>query len=173
MTPEHDTVLVVDFGAQYAQLIARRVREARVYSEIVPRTISAAELVARRPRGIIFSGGPASVHVDGSPGIDAAVYGTDVPILGICYGAQLLARDCGGTVRETGGGEYGRTPLTRTEAGSVLLADTPAEQTVWMSHGDAIASAPTGAVATATSPGATIAAVSSATRVAASTAGPR
>ncbi|HEY6317960.1 MAG TPA: glutamine-hydrolyzing GMP synthase [Acidimicrobiia bacterium] len=158
MTPDHDTVLVVDFGAQYAQLIARRVREARVYSEIVPRTTPAAELLARRPRGIIFSGGPASVHVEGSPGVDPAVYDAGIPILGICYGAQLVARDRGGLVRRTGGGEYGRTPLTRTEAGSVLLADTPAAQTVWMSHGDAIGAAPTGAVVTATSPGATIAA---------------
>ena len=155
---EYDTVWVVDFGAQYAQLIARRVREARVYSEIVPRTLTAAELLARHPRGIIFSGGPASVHVDGSPGIDPAVYDAGVPVLGICYGAQLLARDRGGLVRHTGGGEYGRTPLTRTDAGSVLLADTPTHQTVWMSHGDAIGAAPTGAVVTATSPGATIAA---------------
>jgi GMP synthase (glutamine-hydrolysing) len=115
LAPDHDTVLVVDFGAQYAQLIARRVREARVYSEIVPRTTPAAELLARRPRGIIFSGGPASVHVEGSPGVDPAVYDAGIPILGICYGAQLVARDRGGVVRRTGGGEYGRTPLTRTE----------------------------------------------------------
>ena len=158
MASDHDTVLVVDFGAQYAQLIARRVREARVYSEIVSRHTTVAELLARRPRGIIFSGGPASVHVDGSPSIDPAIYDAGVPLLGICYGAQLIARDRGGAVRQTGGGEYGRTPLTRTDVASVLLADTPAQQTVWMSHGDAIGLAPTGALVTATSPGAAIAA---------------
>ena len=89
MNPEHDTVFVVDFGAQYAQLIARRVREARVYSEIVPRTTPIDEMLARRPKGIIFSGGPASVHVDGAPSIDPAIYDAGVPVLGICYGAQL------------------------------------------------------------------------------------
>jgi len=158
LTPEHDTVLVLDFGAQYAQLIARRVREARVYSEIVPRTASVAAILARRPRGIIFSGGPASVHVDGAPSIDAAIYDAGVPILGICYGAQLVAQQLGGEVRRTGGGEYGRTPMTRTGAGSVLLGDTPADQTVWMSHGDAITGVPAGASVTATTPGAAVAA---------------
>ena len=107
-----DTVLVVDFGAQYAQLIARRVREAHVYSEIVPHTITAAELAARRPAGVIFSGGPASVHVDGAPRIDPGVYELGIPILGICYGAQLLALHLGGEVAKTGRGEYGRTELS-------------------------------------------------------------
>jgi GMP synthase (glutamine-hydrolysing) len=158
LTPEHDTVLVLDFGAQYAQLIARRVREARVYSEIVPRSTSVADILARRPRGIIFSGGPASVHVDGAPSIDAAIYDAGVPILGICYGAQLVAQQLGGEVRRTGGGEYGRTPMTRSGAGSVLLGDTPADQTVWMSHGDAITAVPAGATVTATTPGAAVAA---------------
>jgi GMP synthase (glutamine-hydrolysing) len=153
----HDTVLVVDFGAQYAQLIARRVREARVYSEIVPRTTPLAELIAKRPRGIIFSGGPASVHVDGAPTIDPAIYDAGVPILGICYGAQLVALQCGGEVRRTGGGEYGRTPMTRTDTASLLLADTPADQMVWMSHGDAITAGPDGSIITATSPGAPVA----------------
>ena len=158
MASDHDTVLVVDFGAQYAQLIARRVREARVHSEIVSRNAPVAELMAHRPRGIIFSGGPASVHVDGSPSIDPAIYDAGVPILGICYGAQLVALDRGGEVRRTGGGEYGRTPMTRTDAGSVLFAETPSDQTVWMSHGDAITAAPAGAVVTARTPGAPVAA---------------
>ena len=144
MSSEHDLVLVVDFGAQYAQLIARRVREAHVYSEIVPRSMPVAEMLAREPKGIIFSGGPASVHVEGAPTIDPAVYDAGVPVLGICYGAQLVAQQLGGEVRETGGGEYGRTGLTRTAAGSLLFGDLPDEQSVWMSHGDAIVAAPPG-----------------------------
>jgi GMP synthase (glutamine-hydrolysing) len=158
-THDHDTVLVVDFGAQYAQLIARRIREARVYSEIVPRTMPLREMLAKRPRGIVFSGGPASVHVDDAPTIDPAVYDAGVPVLGICYGAQLVAQQLGGEVRRTGGGEYGRTPMKRTNAGSVVLAELAPEQVVWMSHGDAITSAPPGFAVTASSPGAPIAAL--------------
>ncbi|MET0420860.1 MAG: glutamine-hydrolyzing GMP synthase, partial [Acidimicrobiia bacterium] len=155
----HDLVLVVDFGAQYAQLIARRVREAHVYSEIVPRSMPIDEMLAREPKGIIFSGGPASVHVDGAPSIDAAIYDAGVPLLGICYGAQLVAQQLGGNVRETGGGEYGRTALDRVaDVSSVILADGPAQQNVWMSHGDAIDSLPDGFVVTASSPGAPMAA---------------
>ena len=110
---------MVDFGAQYAQLIARRVREAHVYSEIVPATVTAAELVARRPAGIILSGGPKSVNADGRPTIDPAVYDAGIPVLGICYGAQLLTQQLGGAVARTGRGEYGRTALTAS-AGSPL-----------------------------------------------------
>jgi GMP synthase (glutamine-hydrolysing) len=138
-----DTVLVVDFGAQYAQLIARRVREAHVYSEIVPRDMPIAEMLAKRPAGIIFSGGPKSVHVEGAPDIDPAVYDTGVPVLGICYGAQLVARQLGGEVARTGVAEYGRTPLEVT-AGSRLFGNLPLAQDVWMSHGDSIVSAPPG-----------------------------
>jgi GMP synthase (glutamine-hydrolysing) len=158
MRATHDTVLVVDFGAQYAQLIARRVREARVYSEIVPRTMPIDEMLAKRPKGIIFSGGPASVHVEGAPSIDPAIYEAGIPVLGICYGAQLVALQLGGDVRRTGGGEYGRTTMTR-QGSSVVLAGLPEEQVVWMSHGDAIQSAPDGFAVTASSPGAPVAAL--------------
>ncbi len=158
MTASHDTILVVDFGAQYAQLIARRVREARVYSEIVSRSMPLEEMLAKRPAGIIFSGGPASVHVPDAPVIDPGVYDAGVPVLGICYGAQLVAMQLGGEVQRTGGGEYGRTPMTRTGS-SVVLGELPQEQSVWMSHGDAITAAPEGFVVTASSPGAPVAAL--------------
>src|SRR5579862_1808516 len=137
-------VLVVDFGAQYAQLIARRVREARVYSEIVPHTITAADVAARRPAALILSGGPASVHVEGAPSLDPAIYDLGVPVLGICYGAQLVAQQLGGSVARTGRGEYGRTVLQLTGAPSTLLADLPSAHEVWMSHSDSIQSAPPG-----------------------------
>ena len=140
---EFDTVLVVDFGAQYAQLIARRVREAHVYSEIVPHTMPIEEMLARKPRGIILSGGPKSVHVEGAPMIDPAIYQTGVPVLGICYGAQLVALQLGGEVARTGRGEYGRTPLDVLD-GSSLLAGLPSTQDVWMSHFDTIVAAPPG-----------------------------
>jgi len=142
------TVLVVDFGAQYAQLIARRVREARVYSEIVPATISAEEVRRRRPIGIVLSGGPRSVHVDGAPLLDPAVYDSGVPILGICYGAQLLAAQLGGEVARTGRGEYGRTDLEVTAPGR-LDAGQALRRAVWMSHFDAIATVPEGFSVTA------------------------
>jgi GMP synthase (glutamine-hydrolysing) len=143
-----DLVLVVDFGAQYAQLIARRVRELHVYSEIVPRSTPIAEMLARKPKAIILSGGPASVHVPGAPDIDAAVYDAGVPLLGICYGAQLVARDLGGTVAKTGQGEYGRTEL-HVEGSSLLFTDLPVDEIVWMSHGDSITAAPPGFAVTA------------------------
>jgi GMP synthase (glutamine-hydrolysing) len=143
-------VLVVDFGAQYAQLIARRVREAHVYSEIVPHTITAAEVAERKPVGLVLSGGPKSVHVEGAPQLDPAVYELGVPILGICYGAQLVAQQLGGEVAHTGRGEYGRTDLEvldedRVLHDSVLLGSgQPAKQPVWMSHFDSIVTAPDG-----------------------------
>ena len=143
-----DTVLVVDFGAQYAQLIARRVREAHVYSEIVPHTMPVEEMLARRPAGIIFSGGPASVHVEGAPAIDVGVYDAGVPVLGICYGAQLVALQLGGEVARTGKGEYGRTALEVTDT-SRLFEGLPPQQNVWMSHFDSIVAAPPGFKVTA------------------------
>jgi len=151
-------VLVVDFGAQYARLIARRVREAHVYSEIVPPTLGVAEMLARRPRAIILSGGPKSVYDTPAPTVDPAIYDSGVPILGICYGAQLLTRQLGGTVDRTGRGEYGRTSLSITGA-SPLFADWPHETEVWMSHGDAITAAPPGFAAIAASSEAPIAAL--------------
>ena len=153
-----DRILVVDFGAQYAQLIARRVREANVYSEIVPRDLTSAEFAERRPSGIIFSGGPASVHVDGAPRIDPGVYDLGVPILGICYGAQLIAHQRGGTVGPNERGEYGRTDLTVAEPGRLLADAGAGAHPVWMSHFDAITEPPPGATVTASSPEAPVAA---------------
>jgi GMP synthase (glutamine-hydrolysing) len=159
-----DTVLVVDFGAQYAQLIARRVREAHVYSEIVPHTITAEEIRARNPIGVIFSGGPASVHQEGAPRIDAAVYELETPILGICYGAQLVALQLGGEVAKTGRGEYGRTTLSVAGASALFGHDQPDEQPVWMSHFDTMTQAPPGFVVTARTPDTPAAVIESAER---------
>jgi GMP synthase (glutamine-hydrolysing) len=159
---DFDTVLVVDFGAQYAQLIARRVREARVYSEIVPHTITAEEIRARSPVGIILSGGPKSVHVDGAPFLDEEIYDAGAPVLGICYGAQLIAHQLGGLVDHSGRGEYGRTELTLSTDGpapSVLFEDVPPTFNVWMSHFNAVARAPDGFRATAATPDAPVAAL--------------
>ena len=136
-------VLVVDFGAQYAQLIARRVREANVYSEIVPHTISAAEVSAKEPAAIILSGGPSSVYEDGSPKLDQDILDLGVPILGICYGFQVLAQSLGGRVDRTGKREYGATELKLTGEGT-LLSGQPQLQVCWMSHGDQVMQAPDG-----------------------------
>ena len=141
--PDHDLVLVVDFGAQYAQLIARRVREAKVYSEIVPHSTPVEDILARRPKAIILSGGPSSVYAEGAPGLDPTIFGAGVPVFGMCYGFQLMARGLGGEVAHTGAREYGRTRVSVTEPGT-LLADLPAEHTVWMSHGDSVTAAPEG-----------------------------
>ena len=149
-------VLVVDFGAQYAQLIARRVREAHVYSEIVSSTISAVDVRAMAPSAIILSGGPKSVYDVPAPSLDPAIYELGVPILGICYGAQLMAQQLGGNVAHTGAGEYGRTALSR-RGPSVLMASWPETSTCWMSHGDAIATPPDGFAVSASSPGANVA----------------
>ena len=158
-----DAILVVDFGAQYAQLIARRVREAGVYSEIVSHDISAAELASRRPKGIVLSGGPKPVYAEHAPRLDPDVYALGVPILGICYGAQLLAHELGGSVERTGRGEYGRAALKVGEP-SLLLANLPDTQDVWMSHFDAIAFAPDGCSVTATTADSPVAAFEDASR---------
>ena len=137
------TVLVVDFGAQYAQLIARRVREANIYSEIVPHTISAQEIKEKNPAAIILSGGPSSVYEAGSPQLDKEILELGVPILGICYGFQVLAQALGGKVDQTGKREYGATDLEVSSSG-ILLNDQPNVQVCWMSHGDQVVAAPAG-----------------------------
>ncbi|WTL50698.1 glutamine-hydrolyzing GMP synthase [Streptomyces sp. NBC_01497] len=141
--------MVVDFGAQYAQLIARRVREARVFSEIVPSTMPVAQMLAKRPKAIILSGGPSSVYADGAPSLDSSLFEAGVPVFGMCYGFQLMAKALGGTVEATGAREYGGTPLHVSKPGSTLFEGTPAEQSVWMSHGDTCSAAPEGFSVTA------------------------
>ena len=148
MTEQTETsqrpVLVVDFGAQYAQLIARRVREAGVYSELVPHTATAEEIAAKDPIGIILSGGPSSVYEPGAPTLDPAVFDLGVPTLGICYGFQVMAQALGGVVANTGLREYGATDASIIRDESVLFDGQPAEQNVWMSHGDQVSEAPAG-----------------------------
>ena len=153
---EERPVLVVDLGGQYSQLIARRVREARVYSELVGHKLSAREIAARNPVALVLSGGPASVYADGAPQIDEAVFSLGIPTLGICYGMQLMARNLGGAVEHTGIAEFGKAELVATE--SDLFHDLPQDQTVWMSHGDSVTAPPTGATVTASSPNTPIAA---------------
>jgi len=149
-------VLVVDFGAQYAQLIARRVRESRVFSEVVAHTVTVEEIKARDPQAIVLSGGPASVYADGAPQLDPALFDLGVPVFGICYGFQAMAQALGGTVARTGTSEYGRTDLN--VLGGQLHSGLPGIQPVWMSHGDAVTDAPAGFEVVATSPGAPVAA---------------
>ena len=143
-------VIVVDFGAQYGQLIARRVRDLHVYSEIVPGDVTADEVRAIAPAAIILSGGPASVYAEDAPSIDPEILKLGIPVLGFCYGQQIMAVTLGGEVGHTEKGEYGPAPLTRCDEGrSALYGDTPAEQTVWMSHRDAVSRVPEGFVVTA------------------------
>jgi GMP synthase (glutamine-hydrolysing) len=140
---QQDSVLVVDFGAQYAQLIARRVRECKVFSEIVPYDISPEEIERKGARGLIFSGGPSSVYQEGAPRPDPAILGLGIPILGICYGHQIIAQELGGRVERTGIREYGKTGM-ESNGESILLEGLPLQQTVWMSHGDTVVEAPRG-----------------------------
>jgi GMP synthase (glutamine-hydrolysing) len=141
-------VLVVDFGAQYAQLIARRVREAHVFSEIVPSSITAAEVSAKNPEAIVLSGGPSSVYADHAPKVDPAIFALGIPAFGICYGFQTMAAALAGAVAQTGKSEFGRTPL-EVKAGSKMFAGLPSSQSVWMSHGDAVSEVPSGFSVTA------------------------
>ena len=153
---EERPVLVVDLGGQYSQLIARRVREARVYSELVSHRLSAYEIAARNPVALVLSGGPASVYAEGAPEVDEAIFALGVPTLGICYGMQLMARDLGGAVERTGASEFGKAELEAGE--SELFHHLPPEQTVWMSHRDSVTAPPAGAEVTASSPSTPIAA---------------
>ncbi|WP_123028460.1 glutamine-hydrolyzing GMP synthase [Mycolicibacterium stellerae] len=148
-------VLVIDFGAQYAQLIARRVREARVYSEVIPHTASIEEIKAKDPQAIVLSGGPSSVYEEGAPQLDPAVFDLGIPVFGICYGFQAMAQTLGGTVAHTGTSEFGRTELN--VSGGQLHLDLPEIQPVWMSHGDAVTAAPAGFEVVASSAGAPVA----------------
>ena len=160
--PEARPVLVLDFGGQYSQLIARRVREARVFSELVSYRITADEVRRRNPLAVILSGGPASVYALGAPQMDPAIFELGIPTLGICYGMQLMARDLGGFVESTGSSEYGKAELAAFD--SELFRDLPSEQTVWMSHGDSVTAAPAGAQVVACSTSTPIAAFEDAAR---------
>ncbi len=138
-----DEVVVLDYGGQYSQLIARRVRECGVFSELLPHHVGAEEVARRKPKGLILSGGPASVYADGAPKLDKALLDLGIPVLGICYGMQLIALELGGRVESAEVGEYGRSRLTLRENGR-LLAGQPAEQACWMSHRDTVYEAPPG-----------------------------
>jgi GMP synthase (glutamine-hydrolysing) len=155
-----DEVVVLDYGGQYSQLIARRVRECGVFSELLPHHVGAAEVARRRPKGVILSGGPASVYADGAPPLERELLELGIPVLGICYGMQLLARALGGRVEGAEVGEFGRSQLTVTEPGR-LLAGTPAEQTCWMSHRDTVFAPPPGFTALASSTASPVAAFES------------
>ena len=157
MNQDQQPVLVIDFGAQYAQLIARRVREAHIYSELVPHSMPVKEMLAKHPVAIILSGGPSSVYEMGAPTVDESLFSVGVPIFGICYGFQLMAQALGGNVSKTGLREFGATDLDIIKSGE-LFAHTPEKQRVWMSHGDAVSTAPKGFTVVATSAGAPIAA---------------
>jgi GMP synthase (glutamine-hydrolysing) len=148
-SPEERPVLVVDLGGQYSQLIARRVREARVYSEIVSHRATVDQIQAKNPIALILSGGPASVYSDGAPKLDTAIFELGIPTLGICYGAQLLALELGGRVDRTGAGEYGKVELRIS--GGKLFTSLPAAQTAWMSHRDTVMAPPQGGQVVATS----------------------
>ena len=152
----HRPVLVVDFGAQYAQLIARRVREAGIYSEVIPHTATADDVRAKNAAALVLSGGPSSVYAEGAPSLDAEILDLGLPVFGICYGFQAMTHALGGTVANTGKREYGRTDIN--VAGGVLHEGLEACHKVWMSHGDAVSEAPEGFVVTASSEGAPVAA---------------
>ena len=154
-----EEVLVLDFGGQYSQLIARRIRECGVFSELLPHDTSLEEIKARAPRGLVLSGGPASVYADGAPALRQELLELGIPVLGICYGMQLMVHDLGGRVEQAPAGEFGRSRLTLREAGGKLLEGLPAEQQVWMSHRDTVFEPPPGFTALASSTESPVAAV--------------
>src|SRR6476661_1412416 len=158
-----DEVVVLDYGGQYSQLIARRVRECGVFSELLPHHVGIEEVRRRRPKGLILSGGPASVYADGAPRLDPELLELGIPVLGICYGMQLLALKLGGKVEGAEVGEFGRSQLTVRESGT-LLAGMPAEQSCWMSHRDTVFQAPPGFTALASSTASPVAAFESTAR---------
>ena len=158
-----EEVVVLDYGGQYSQLIARRVRECGVFSELLPHHVGPAEVARRRPKGVILSGGPASVYADGAPPLDPELLELGIPVLGICYGMQLLARELGGRVEGAEVGEFGRSQLAVRETGR-LLAGTPTEQTCWMSHRDTVFAPPPGFTALASSTASPVAAFESVQR---------
>src|SRR3954453_18465548 len=160
-TPKRvDEVVVLDYGGQYSQLIARRVRECGVFSELLPHHVGADEIAKRRPKGLILSGGPASVYADGAPRLDKELLELGIPVLGICYGMQLVALSLGGRVEGAEIGEFGRSKLTVREPGR-LLAGLPADQTCWMSHRDTVFEPPPGFTALASSTASPVAAFES------------
>ena len=159
----HEEVVVLDYGGQYSQLIARRVRECGVFSELLPYHVGPDEVARRRPKGVILSGGPASVYADGAPALDRRLLELGIPVLGICYGMQLLARELGGQVQGAEIGEFGRSQLTVADKGR-LLAGTPTEQSCWMSHRDTVFSPPPGFAALASSTASPVAAFESVER---------
>jgi GMP synthase (glutamine-hydrolysing) len=158
-----EEIVVIDYGGQYSQLIARRVRDCGVFSELLPHHASLEEIAKRRPRGIILSGGPASVYAPGAPRLEHGLLELGVPVLGICYGMQLLVHELGGQVQQAEVGEFGRSDLTVAEPG-VLLAGMPREQTCWMSHRDTVFAPPPGFTALASSTASPVAAVEDAKR---------
>jgi GMP synthase (glutamine-hydrolysing) len=158
-----EEVVVLDYGGQYSQLIARRVRDCGVFSELLPHHVPIGEIVRRKPRGIILSGGPASVYAEGAPPLDPRLLELGVPVLGICYGMQLLVHSLGGRVEQAEIGEFGRSDL-RVSSPGVLLAGLPSEQTCWMSHRDTVFEPPPGFTALASSSGSPVAAVEDAER---------
>src|ERR1700722_8743255 len=155
-----EEIVVIAYGGQYSQLIARRVRDCCVFSELLPHTVALEKIAARKPRGIILSGGPASVYAPGAPGLQRELLELGVPVMGICYGMQLLVHELGGRVEEAEVGEFGRSDLHVAEPGG-LLAGMPAEQTCWMSHRDTVYQAPPGFTALASSSSSPVAAVES------------
>lgn len=151
-------VLVVDFGAQYAQLIARRVREAKIYSEVVSHDATTEEIKAKNPAALVLSGGPSSAYAEGAPKLNPEWLELGIPVFGICYGFQVMTEVLGGTIAATGDREYGRTQLNVVDGGGVAHAGVPETHEVWMSHGDAVSEAPEGFTVTASTKGAPVAA---------------